>query len=66
MMTEILASIDAPHFFAGIVLWDDRVVEAAPIVDYMKRQRWNRERVHDYCRTKRWKITIVHVIKRES
>jgi hypothetical protein len=37
---EILAAIDAPHFFAGIVLWDDKVVEAADIVKYMR--RWPR------------------------
>ena len=36
VMIEILAAIDAPHFYAGVVLWDDRVVEAADIIKYMR------------------------------
>jgi len=47
-LTELLAVIDAPHFYAGIVLRDDRVIEAAPIVRYMAKQRWTRE-VQAYC-----------------
>jgi hypothetical protein len=56
-LTEILAAIDAPHFFAGVVLRDDRVVEAALIVRYMK--GWSRERVRNYCADKGWKISVV-------
>lgn len=61
-MKEILAAIDAPHFFAGIVLWDDKVVEAADIVKYMK--RWNRDKVRAYCAKKGWKISVVHELNR--
>ena len=61
-MTEILASIDAPHFFAGVVLWDDKVVEAADIVKYMR--RWSRSRVRDYCSRKGWKIVVVYQMER--
>ena len=56
-MTEILAAIDAPHFYAGIVLRDDKVIEAAHIVKYMK--GWSRARVRAYCAKKQWKISIV-------
>ena len=63
-MTETLASIDAPHFFAGIVLWDDRVVEAADIVKYMR--RWNRDRVRDYCKSKVWTVSIVYQMERQT
>ena len=66
---ETLAVIDAPHFFAGIVLWDDghsdRVIEAAPIVGYMKKGRWPRHRVREYCKEKGWKVSVVHQIERE-
>ncbi len=62
-MTETLAAIDAPHFFAGVVLWDDRVVEAAPIVKYMR--KWTRDRVRDYCKTKGWKVSVVYQMQRE-
>lgn len=58
---EILAAIDAPHFYAGIVLWDDRVVEAADIVRYMK--GWPRARVREYCRRKAWQIRIVRQVE---
>ena len=63
-MTEVLAVIDAPHFYAGIVLWDDRVIEAADIVRYMKKQKWSRDRVRDYCKSKGWKISVVWQMER--
>lgn len=64
MVVEILAQIRADHFTAGIVLWDDRVVEAAPIVHYMKKRRFTRDQVRSYCATKGWKISVVHRIER--
>lgn len=54
-----LAAIDAPHFYAGIVLRDNRVIRAAPIVDYMRVQRWSRARVRLYCERKSWKVSVV-------
>ena len=63
-MTEILAQITAPHFVAGIVLWDDVVVEAAPIVGFMKKGKWTRAVVRDYCERKGWEIKVVHQIER--
>jgi len=62
MMTETLAVIDAPYFYAGIVLWDDKVVEAADIVKYMR--RWSRDRVRDYCKMRGWKVSVVTVHER--
>jgi len=46
------------------VLFDDRVVEAAPIVGYMKKQRWSRDRVRDYCRDKGWEVSVVWQMER--
>ena len=63
-LIETLAQVSStktpPKFTAGIVLWDDVVVEAAPILGYMKRQRWSRTRVRDYCRKKGWQISVVN------
>jgi hypothetical protein len=64
VITEVLASIDAPHFFAGIVLEDDVVIEAAAIVGYMKKGRWTRDRVRAYCQEKGWSVKVVTVVKR--
>lgn len=61
-MTEMLAVIDAPHFYAGIVLWDDKVTEAADILKYMK--RWDRKKVREYCAKKGWKVSVVYEVKR--
>ena len=61
-MKETLAAIDAPHFFAGIVLQDDKVVEAASIVKYMR--KWNRDRVREYCKDKGWSISVVWEMQR--
>ena len=64
-MIEILAVIDAPHFYCGIVLRDNVVVEAADIVKYMAKQKWSRDRVRDYCKQKGWKVFVVHELQRE-
>jgi hypothetical protein len=66
---EILAQIrspTAPKFTAGIVLWDDKVIEAAPIVLYMKKQKWTRSRVREYCAKKGWEISVVHQVERRD
>ena len=66
-MIEILATISsttAPRFTAGIVLWNDVVVEVAPILHYMKRGKWTRARVREYCRKKGWDIAVVHEQRR--
>ena len=59
-MIETLAQIESPHFSAGIVLHDDVVVEAAPIVRYMKKDKWSRARVRDYCKDKGWRVSVVY------
>ena len=64
MITEILAQIRSPNFTAGIVLFDDVVVEAAPILRYMR--RWSRDRVRDYCNKQGWQIAVVHRMQRED
>jgi len=61
-MIEILAVIEAPHFYAGIVLQGDVVAEAADILKYMR--KWTRDQVRDYCATKGWKISIVTISER--
>ena len=63
---EILAQIKAPHFTAGIVLWDDEVIEADPIVGYMKKGKWTRSVVRDYCERKGWKVSVIHQIERND
>lgn len=50
----VLARITAPHFVCGIVLERGVVIEAAPIVHYLR--GWNAYRVHDYVSRKGWDI----------
>jgi len=59
ILIELLAQVSAPHFTAGLVLWDDDVVEAAPIIAFMQRGRWTRAVVRDYCERKGWTIAVV-------
>jgi hypothetical protein len=64
---EILAQIRTPKprpFTAGLILWDDVVVEAAPIIKYMKHGKWTRSRVREFCRKKGWEIIVVHELER--
>ncbi len=63
LITEVLAQIRAPHFTAGVVLWDDKVIEAAPIIRYMR--KWSRDRVRDYCKSKDWKVSVVYEMQRQ-
>jgi hypothetical protein len=56
-MIEMLASIDAPYFLAGIVLRDDRVIVTADILRYMR--GWSRDRVRSYCSTKGWHVSVI-------
>jgi hypothetical protein len=56
-VSELLAAVDASHFYAGIVLQDDHVVEAAPILKYMT--GWTRDRVRSYCAAKGWHVVVV-------
>ena len=70
-MIELLAQVEGRDhkgrpFCAGIVLWDDVVVEAAPIVHYMKRQRWTRDQVRDYCAKRGWTVTVVSQSERRK
>lgn len=57
----MLAQISAPHFTAGIVLEQDVVIRAAPIVGYMADKSWTREQVRAYCLQKKWTIRVVDV-----
>jgi hypothetical protein len=53
----MLVAVDAPHFYAAIVLVDDVVTEAAPIL------RWaigkHRVYLREYFARKGWKTTII-------
>jgi hypothetical protein len=51
---ENIYSIDAPHFNAGVVSLNGKIILAAPIVRYM--MGWEIEKVKEYCEKKRWKI----------
>ena len=54
-MDEQLVQIDAPHFCAGIVARDGRVIVAAPILHYMT--GWDGQQVKSYCEKKGWAWT---------
>lgn len=54
---SLLAQITAPHFVAGLLLSENRVQEAAPIIRYMI--GWPRARVREYCHRKGWQVRIV-------
>lgn len=54
-----LVRIEAPHFVAGIIIDfdNDKVLNAAPIVKYMKNWTWSR--ASQYCDTRNWKWEIL-------
>jgi len=54
---EILVRIVAPHFVAGLVIRDDKCVEAAPILAWAVGKR--RRQLSDYFKRRGWKAAIV-------
>jgi hypothetical protein len=56
-MFDEIAVIDAPAFYAGVVLHDDTVIRAAPIIKYMI--GWPRARVLEYCVKRGWHLAVV-------
>lgn len=67
-MIEILAQVEGKDgrgrpFTAGIVLWDDKVVVAAPILRRHFAGKW-RDQVRLICKRRGWHISIVHEVHR--
>lgn len=52
----VLVRIKAGHFTAGLVIKNSIVIEAAPIVMYMK--GWRAEQVEKYCKNKKWGVEV--------
>lgn len=68
-MIELLATVSgktrrgAP-FTAGVVLWDDLVVEAAPVLQL--KRKMTRAQVRDHCQRNGWEISVVYVMERAT
>jgi hypothetical protein len=61
-MTETLIQIRCPPpraFTAAIVIDSGRVIQAAPIVEFMKTGKWSYARVLAHCTKKGWEVTTV-------
>lgn len=52
-----LVRVVAPHFVAGLVVDDEYVIHAAPILRYMV--GWSVDRVRDYVAKKGWRASNV-------
>ncbi len=54
---HILWRITAPHFCAGILVWNNVVMNAAPILAWMKGRHttW----INGYCTRKGWTVEYV-------
>lgn len=52
-----LVRVVAPHFVAGLVVDDDRVTFAAPIIEYMV--GWTPDHARSYIAKKGWRASIV-------
>lgn len=54
---EVLLAIDAPHFYCGVILRDDRVIQTAPIVRYL--HGWSAQRLIRYGQARGWRVENV-------
>jgi hypothetical protein len=53
----MLVAVDAPHFYAGLILVDDVVTEAAPILHWTIGK--HRTFLRSYFMKKGWKTTVL-------
>jgi hypothetical protein len=53
----MLVRVEAPHFVAGIVLENDEVTRAAPILKWTLGK--DRAYLRTYFRTKGWRATVI-------
>jgi len=53
----MLVAVDAPHFYAGVILTDDVVTKAAPILKWSV--GWKRDALSAYFKRKGWKAVVV-------
>lgn len=58
MPTEVLVRIEAPHFVAGLIARDGRVVRSAPIL--WRLRGMNGQQVADHCARMQWRWEVVH------
>lgn len=68
-MIELLAVVTGKtrrgaSFTAGVVLWDDVVVEAAPVL--RMRRKMTRDQVREHCQREGWEISVVYVMERRA
>ena len=49
-----LIRVQAPHFVAGAVMTEDKIVHAAPIIRWMVGKK--RDYLRRYCKRKGWEI----------
>jgi hypothetical protein len=65
-MTEgpILVRVVAPHFVAGLSVFEDRVVEAAPILRYAV--GWTADRLRRYVRHKGWTASRITLASQQK
>jgi len=57
MKNEVLYQVTAPHFCAGIIVIDNIVIKAAPILRWMIDK--NVDYLTEYCKKKKWEICRV-------
>lgn len=65
-MIETLAQVRGKYrgktFTAGLVLWDNRVVEAAPILWQLR--KLTRDQVRARCQSEGWEVSVVWEMQR--
>lgn len=56
-MIRTLYRITAPHFCAGLISQEAKIVRAAPIIHWMRGQ--DTDALIAYCKLKGWKLEVV-------
>jgi hypothetical protein len=59
-----LAAIEAPHFYAGVIVHRDQIIKAPPLLQYMR--SWTYPELKKFVTDHHWRIAELRVLRQDG
>jgi hypothetical protein len=59
-----LAAIDAPHFYAGVIVHRDQIIKTPPLLQYMR--SWTYTELKKFVTDHHWRIAELRVLRQDG
>src|SRR5262249_1134491 len=59
-----LAAIEAPHFYAGVIVHRDQIINAPPLLQYMR--SWTYPELKKFVTDHHWRIAELRVLRQDG